>query len=83
MLCYVTGKEIKVLKHVNLMLQNGIINKSYSPWSAPVVMAWKKDGAWRICINYQRFNSVTKKDAYPLPRIDDTLDALDFGEGHT
>ena len=75
------GKEIEVRKHVDLMLQNGIINKSNSPWSAPVVMAWKKDGSWRFCIDYRCLNSVTKKDAYLLPRIDDTLDALGFGKG--
>ena len=73
------GKEIEVRKHVDLMLQNGIINESNSPWSALVVMAWKKDGSWRFCIDYRRLNSVTKKDAYPLPQIDDTLDALGFG----
>ena len=47
-----SGKKIKVRKHIDLMLQNGIINESNSPWSAPVVMAWKKDGSWRFCINY-------------------------------
>ena len=67
-------------KHVNLMLQNGIINKSNSPWSALVVMARKKDGSWRFCINYQSLNSVTKKDTYLLPRIDDTIHALGFGK---
>ena len=75
------GKEIEVQKHVNLMLQNRIINKCNSPWSAPVVMARKKDGSWRFCIDYQRLNSVTKKDAYPLPWIDDILNALGFGKG--
>ena len=75
------GKEIEVRKHVDLMLQNGIINESNSPWSAPVVMAWKKDGSWRFCIDYQRLNSVTKKDAYLLHRIDNTLNALGFGKG--
>ena len=72
------GKEIEVRKHVDLMLQNGIINESNSPWSALVVMARKKDGSWRFCIDYQRLNSVTKKDAYPLPWIDDTLDIYMF-----
>ena len=61
---------------VNKMLQSGVIEPSSSPWAAPVVLVRKKDGTIRYCIDYRKLNDVTKKDSYPLPRIDDSLDVL-------
>ena len=58
------------------MLAGGKMEPSDSPWSAPVVLVTKKDGGTRLCVDYHRLNIVTVKDAYPLPRIDDTLDML-------
>ena len=63
-------------KEVQRMLKQGIIEPSCSPWSSPIVLVRKKDGSLRFCIDYRKLNSVTKKDSYPLPRIDDSLDAL-------
>ena len=53
------------------------MRESCSPWSAPLVFVRKKDGGVRPCIDYRRLNSVTIKDAYPLPRIDQCLDSLE------
>lgn len=63
-------------RQVKQMMENDLIQPSNSPWSSPIVLVKKKDGSMRFCIDYRRLNEVTLKDAYPLPRIDDSLDSL-------
>ena len=58
------------------LLARGLIQPSDSPWASNVVLVQKKDGTQRFCVDYRRLNAETVKDAYPVPRIDDTLDAL-------
>ena len=58
------------------MLQNGVIKLSTSPWASPIVLVRKKDGSTRFCIDYRKVNHMTRKDAYPIPRVDDILDTL-------
>eukprot|EP00731_Ephydatia_muelleri_P032784 Em0024g328a len=58
------------------MLKNDIIQPSNSPWSSPIILVRKRDGSTRFCIDYRKVNYVTRKDAYPLPRVDDILDTI-------
>ena len=63
-------------KAVEEMHQQGIIEPSNRPWSSPVVLVTKKDGSTRFCVDYRKLNDLTKKDSYPLPRVNNTLDEL-------
>ncbi|KAI3827783.1 hypothetical protein L1987_01866 [Smallanthus sonchifolius] len=54
----------------------GFIRPSHSPWGAPFIFVKKKDGSFRICIDYRELNKLTIKNRYPLPRIDDLFDQL-------
>ena len=65
-----------IRQQVAEMVTDGTVRPSKSPWAAPVVLVQKKDGTKRFCVDYRGLNAVTVKDVYPLPRIDDTLDAL-------
>ena len=67
-------------KAVEEMEKQGVIEPSASPWSSPIVLVRKKDGSVRFCVDYRKLNAVTHKDSYPLPRIDDTLEALGGSE---
>ena len=69
-------RQAVVKQEVESMLEKGIIEPSEGPWSSPIVLAKKKDGTLRFCIDYRKLNDVTRKDAYPLPRIEDNLDTL-------
>ena len=67
------GEEITAIEK---MKTQGIIRESNSPWSSPIVLVRKKCGGVRICGDFRKVNSVTRKDAFPIPRIQDCLDAL-------
>ncbi|GJR51310.1 putative nucleotidyltransferase, ribonuclease H [Tanacetum coccineum] len=54
----------------------GFIRPSHSPWGAPVLFVKKKDGSFRMCIDYRELNKLTIKNRYPLPRINDLFDQL-------
>jgi len=66
----------KIDEHVGKIIEAGVIEPSCSPWTSNIVVVSKKDGSLRFCVNYRKLNSVTRLDAYPLPRIDSCLDAL-------
>ena len=69
-------KRQQIAKEIQKMLLSNVIQPSCSPWSSPVLLLEKPNGEFRFCVDYRRLNAETKKDAYPLPRIDETLDAL-------
>ncbi|GKC62883.1 putative reverse transcriptase domain-containing protein [Tanacetum coccineum] len=58
------------------LLEKGFIRPSSSPWGAPVLFVKKKDGSFRMCIDYRELNKLTVKNRYPLSRIDDLFDQL-------
>ncbi|MCU7806226.1 MAG: RNA-directed DNA polymerase, partial [Candidatus Thiodiazotropha sp. (ex Lucinoma borealis)] len=70
------AKREMVEAEIKRMLEQGIIEKSSSSWSAPIVLVEKKDKSIRFCCDYRLLNSVTVRDVYPIPRIDETLDTL-------
>ena len=67
----------EVRTHVNDMLQGRAIQPSNSPWCNAVVLIWKKDGGLHFCIDFWKLNARTKKDSYPLPHIQETLESLE------
>ena len=69
-------KEAEVQRQVKGLLDKGLIEPASGAWSSPVVLVRKKDGTWRFCVDYRRLNAVNQYDAYLLPRIDESLDAL-------
>ncbi|GKB98518.1 putative reverse transcriptase domain-containing protein, partial [Tanacetum coccineum] len=58
------------------LVYRGFIQPSTSPWGAPVLFVKKKDGPFRMCIDYRELNKLTVKNRYPSPRIDDLFDQL-------
>ncbi|GKB42696.1 putative reverse transcriptase domain-containing protein [Tanacetum coccineum] len=69
--------EMKELsEQLQELSDKGFIRPSSSPWGAPVLFVKKKDGSFRMCIDYRELNKMTVKNRYPLPRIDDLFDQL-------
>ncbi|GJZ36796.1 putative reverse transcriptase domain-containing protein, partial [Tanacetum coccineum] len=69
--------EMKELsEHLQELSDKGFIRPSSSPWGAPVLFVKKKDGSFRMCIDYRELNKLTVKNRYPLPRINDLFDQL-------
>ena len=70
----VESEEIK--RQIQELLDQGVIKPSVSPCGSPIVLVPKKDGTWRMCVDFRALNEITIKNRYPLPRIDDLLDQL-------
>lgn len=67
-------EELK--KQLNKLVENGFIRPSESPWGAPVLFIPKKDGSFRMCVDYRALNALTIKNSYPLPNIDDLMNQV-------
>ena len=69
-------EALELKEQLRLLLNQGYIRPSTSPWGAPVLFQKKKDGTLRLCIDYRGLNQCTIKNKYPIPRIDELLDRL-------
>lgn len=65
-----------VRKHIQELLDTGVIRESEFPFSSPIMVLKKKNGTVRLCIDYRKLNLQTIKDAYALPKLEDTFSAL-------
>jgi hypothetical protein len=70
------AERVELNRQLKYAVDAGLIRPSYSEFGSPILFVRKADGSLRLCIDYRGLNEVTLKDAYPLPRVDDTLDEL-------
>src|SRR5256886_11943601 len=75
--------QLFIKEEIQRLLEAGLIIPSNSQWTSPVVVVEKKNGKKRLCVDYRKLNKVTKKDCYPLPRIDDMLETLSGAQWFT
>ncbi|KAJ4770480.1 polyprotein [Rhynchospora pubera] len=73
---YTHFQKLEIEKIITELLKNSLIQKSHSPYASPILLVKKKDGSWRMCVDYRQMNSQTVKDRFPIPLIEDILDEL-------
>jgi hypothetical protein len=73
---YSTQQKDEIENQVKKMMQSGLITPSLNPYASLVLLVKKKDGTWRFCVDYRKLNSVTIKNKFPMPIIDEFLDEI-------
>ncbi|KAJ4807007.1 polyprotein [Rhynchospora pubera] len=69
-------QKLEIEKIIEELLKHQLIQPSSSPFASPILLVKKKDGTWRLCVDYRKLNACTIKDKYPIPIIEDLLDEL-------
>lgn len=73
---YSPQHKTEIENQVKQLLEAGLITHSHSPFASPVLLVKKKDGNWRFCVDYGKFNVLTIKNRFPTPIVEEILDEL-------
>lgn len=76
-------ESARIKNKIQNLLDKGIIRPSYSPCGSHIVLVPKKDGTWRMCVDFRALKKITINNCYPLPRVDDLLDQLKYAKYFT
>lgn len=73
---YTPTQKDEIERQIADMVARGVVQPSTSPYASPVLLVKKKDGGWRMCVDYRHLNAITVKNRYPLPIVEELLDEL-------
>ncbi|MCO5612738.1 hypothetical protein L7F22_067007 [Adiantum nelumboides] len=70
------AQQEEIMRQVNELVEKGMVRPSSSPFCSPVLLVQKKDGTYRMCVDYRALNRITIKNRFPVPRVEDLFDKL-------